>query len=84
MTRCSMIFRVRRSSLNLLTFERVTDSHLAVDYVKGFAKFIEGLDNASVKTMEELVDFNREHAPLCLPLGMSHLINGRLGPAFGF
>jgi hypothetical protein len=44
-------------------------SQSAIDYVKEFAKFAGGLENTPVKTMEELVAFNKEHASLCLPPG---------------
>ncbi|OHE97691.1 hypothetical protein CORC01_07106 [Colletotrichum orchidophilum] len=41
------------------------------DLRKGFEEFAEGLDQAPVKTLQELVDFNREHASECLPEGTS-------------
>lgn len=41
----------------------------ANDFRKGLVQFIEGLDHTPVKTLQELIDFNKAHESECLPPG---------------
>lgn len=49
--------------------EKMFGDLASTDYANEFAKFASGLDHASIKTVQELVDFNKEHASICLPSG---------------
>ncbi|KAH6631037.1 amidase signature domain-containing protein [Chaetomium sp. MPI-SDFR-AT-0129] len=45
------------------------DAILAIDTHNLFPGFINGLDHSPVKTMQDLVDFNKKHADICLQPG---------------
>lgn len=48
-----------------------------MDYVSQLAKFLEDMQGTSVKTMEELVKFNKDHFSNCFPAGVFRIsING--------